>query len=163
MLRPAIKVTAPLLYALCLLPALMGVILSLIFIEYSWGFNRFNTLYANGDLGGGVSLLVIGGLIFVPLTLGALRLERTARPGILDHLRHCALLYAVCVLLLAVLITAYEASMTSPFGLQLWYVAAAALFLMSSWAIALNAMVLAWKRRKTLRTSRTLQTAGGTS
>lgn len=151
--RPAIKIMSPMLYVVCLLPTLMGVIGSLIFIEYIWGFNRFNTLYANGDIGGGASVLVIGGLIFIPLTLGVLRLERMARPGTLDHLRHCALLYATCVFLLAVLIMAYETSMTSAFGLQLWYVAAATLFLMSGWAILLNALVMFWKRRTTLQTT----------
>jgi hypothetical protein len=147
--------TAPLLYVVCLLPALVGIILSLIFIETVRGFNRFNTLYANGDLGGGVSVLVIGGLIFVPLTLAVLRLERTPQPGIYDHLRHCVLLYLLGVALFAALAMGYEASMTSAFGLQPWYAAATALFLVSSWAIALNATVLLWKRRTTLRTSRT--------
>jgi hypothetical protein len=80
----------------------MGVIGALILIETAWGFNSFNTLYANGDLGGGVSVLVIGGLIFVSLTLGVLRLERTALPGALDHLRHCALLYALRIPLCSV-------------------------------------------------------------
>jgi len=148
-LRPTVKAVVPLIHVLCLLPALLGVISSLIFIEYVWGFNRFNTLYANGDLGGGVSVLVIGASVFVPLALGSLRLERTVRPGISDHLRHCALLYPLCVLLLAVLVRYYGASFNSPFGLELWYAATAMLFLGSSWAIALNALVLLWKRRAT--------------
>ncbi|CAN5748825.1 hypothetical protein BH20ACT11_BH20ACT11_05050 [soil metagenome] len=151
MLCPAIKVTAPMLYVACLLPAIMGVIGALIFIETVWGFNRFNTLYANGDLGGGVSVLVLGGLIFVSLTLGVLRLELTALPGVLDHLRHCVLLYPLCAFLFAVLIAGYETTTNSIGGADLWYVAAAALFLMSSWAIVLNAVILLWKRRTNLQ------------
>lgn len=152
--RPKVKVAAPVLYAAGIVPALVGLLFAMTFIEYFWGFNRFNTIYANGDLGGAVSVALIGGLVFGPLVLGLLRLERSTWPGGLDHLRHCALLYPLCASLLVVLLATYEANMNAPGGPAGGYVAAAGLFLISVWAVVVDALVILIKRRSSLTNHR---------
>jgi len=59
-------------------------------------------------------LLLIGSLALVMLCFGIARPEHLRSPGILDHLRHCALLYAGLVPLGSFVVSSYRGHLAAP-------------------------------------------------
>lgn len=91
-------------------PVLYGAGALSVFVVPPTLFERFAQLILGyveviGYLSG---LLLIGSLALVMLCRGIARLERLQPPGIIDHLRHCALLYVTLVPLGSVVVSTYN-------------------------------------------------------
>ncbi len=116
---------------------LAGVLLVAILVERTLGYVRV--------FAGLLALLVIDVLVFGLLSVGLARLERLRLPGILDHLRHCAMLYAGMVLLGSYLV--YEELKPWPCCSLAWSMGAL-LFLVAAYAVVLNASVVYVTQRR---------------
>jgi hypothetical protein len=81
--------------------------------------------------------LLINTLVFVLVNVGLARIEHMRSPGIRDHLRLCAILYAGLVPLGIFLITGYDGR----YCCALQWTLGAALFLVATYAIVLNALI----------------------
>jgi len=84
----------PFLYFASVMSVVIGLIVVFTLEEHYVGYNRYNTLYSDGDISTVSSLLVIGSLVFGGYSWALARLEGTARPTHSDHLRRCAFIYA---------------------------------------------------------------------
>jgi hypothetical protein len=92
------------------LPVLYGTVALLVFVVPPILFERFaepilGYVEVIGYLSG---LLLISALALVMLCRGIARLEHLRSPGILDHLRHCALLYISLGPLASVVVSTYN-------------------------------------------------------
>lgn len=87
----AAKIFSPLAYVALLLALIIAVLLTVRALESTWGYTAPVPLYV------GAELLVAGAVLYAG-GWELLRLEGLQRPGILDHLRRCALLYTLFVL-----------------------------------------------------------------
>ncbi len=129
----------------------------LTFVEFNIGFDDYNsgvsladftTFRYNGDVAGVTAVLVIGGGVFGALACCIVWLEQLQTPTILDHLRHCALLYAVLWFLGIVLIVNYRANYgPDASGVADGYAVAAASFFVAGYATLLNALLFVCIRR----------------
>ena len=84
------RIFSPLAYVALLLALIVAVLLTVRTLESAWGHTVPVPLYV------GAELLVAGAVLYAG-GWELLRLEGLQRPGILDHLRRCALLYALFV------------------------------------------------------------------
>lgn len=89
-------------------------------------------------------LLWISTLVFVLANVGLARIEHTYSPGIRDHLRRCAILYAGLVPLGFFLITGYDGR----YCCALQWTLEAALFPVATYAIVVNASIIYVLRRR---------------
>lgn len=135
--RYIIKAATPVLYALGCVPVFLGVFLSVALLENSLWLGELTGLYYVGDLVAIVALFLIGGLVFGLLGVGALRIERLRRPAFLDHLRHCALIYAGLLFSGFILFISYESQAGG-----LGYAYGIATFAIGTYAVFVNALVL---------------------
>ena len=144
--RGATRFASPLLYeAGCVSVFVTGVVLatSPAVVRLSEGLPGSSYLFEN------VTLLVILLLLFCALLLAVLdltlyRLEQSQSPGLRDHARHCALLYAGIALVLVVLLAILdlEAGM-------LQYDLGLALCAVAAYGILVDAAVVLSRRRLT--------------
>ena len=137
----------PFLYFASVVPVVVGVVAALSFMAYNVGFNRYNTLYFNGDIAGVAALLVIGSPAFRAFSWVFIRLEGVPQPTPADHLRRCAFLYAFVGILGAMFTAEYVGNVLAdnpmyemPKAVIIWIVAGFAIFV--------DALVLFWKRRR---------------
>lgn len=93
-----------------------------------------------------VAALALIAPAFVLLSLGFVRLERLRHPGILDHMRHCAVLYTGLPFLGFALFTSYDEQ-----RIPLEWGLGAASFGAAVWTILLNVVVLYARHRTFLR------------
>ena len=154
-LRNAVRVVAPFLYALGLFSVLVGTISVVTFAERRLGFWNdkpgiqladLTALSYNGDLLVVTTILLLGGTVFGALALALPRVERLAAPTVLDHLRHCALLYALLCGLVFLLTVSYANQ--AAHGISLGYGAAVVVFLTAGYATLIDALVWVWSRRR---------------
>ena len=125
----------PALYAAGVFPLLFASIIIGSLFERTFGCPAC-------DFGGLLWLLVVGPLVFVPLSWLLIDQERPRPPGILDHLRHCVVLYAEVAVLGYVLATSFY---TTRGGLEgALYIA---LSLVAAYAILLDASTAYVMRR----------------
>jgi hypothetical protein len=103
----------------------------------------YHTWRAVGDIDAAGALLTLGAAAFPAATALACRLERCAVPRLLDHLRHCAILYFLLVAYVLFLLPARHEHGGS-LGFAVFTVSAAGALI----GIAANALTLAWLARR---------------
>jgi hypothetical protein len=103
-------------------------------MERHWGLH---TWYRQGDIDAALGCVVMGTVLFPWATLLIGKLERLQRPGLTDHLRHCAAVYALMIAMASYLIGAYAEHRDG-----LGYGVAAVACLIGVYAVALNALTL---------------------
>lgn len=141
--RYIIRSATPVFYALGCVPVFLGVFLLVALLENSLWLSELTGLYYVGDLVGIVATFLIGGLVFGLLGIGILRLERLRRPAFLDHLRHCALIYAGLLFSGFILFISYESQAGG-----LGYAYGIAVFAIGAYAALVNALILFLSRRR---------------
>lgn len=141
--RYIIKVATPVFYALGCVPVFLGVFLSVALLENSLWLSELTGLYYVGDLVAIVTIFMTGGLVFGLLGVEALRLERLRRTAFLDHLRHCALIYAGSLFSGFILFISYESQVGG-----LGYAYGIAIFAIGGYAVLANALTLFLSRRR---------------
>ncbi|HKH11782.1 MAG TPA: hypothetical protein VKA73_11655 [Rubrobacter sp.] len=109
------------------------------------------TLRYNGDVLAATSVFVLGGLVFGVLSLALSRSERAAVPTVLDHLRRCAVLYALLCGLVILLTVSYENQ--AAHGVSLGFGLAVIVCLAAAYAVLIDVLVCAWSRRRPPATS----------
>ena len=158
------KCVSPLLYAASFVPAVVAVWQIMTFVEYNIGFgydrgfglDDFTTLYFNGDVAGVFAIILVGSIVFGALTQALMWVERLQRPSFLDHLRHCALLYTLLVLLGIALVWAYGGNYgANASGVTGGYAVVALSFMIVGYAIVINAALIALRHRSRTRLDRT--------
>ncbi|QIN82477.1 hypothetical protein GBA63_07325 [Rubrobacter tropicus] len=92
-----VKIFSPLAYVAVLLAAILTALLTARTLESIWGYDVPVFLFV------GAELLVAGTILYIGAR-ALLQLEGLRRPRIVDHLRRCALLYALFVPLSALLV-----------------------------------------------------------
>lgn len=100
------------------------------------------------EVGGGLTLLVVGVVVFSLLTTLFIRSEHAEAPQSRDHLRLCSVVYAIMVILALYLIVDYAAARHS-----LGYGLAIALFLLAGYAAFVNAIAVYVVRQRALERS----------
>jgi hypothetical protein len=140
--RHTVRTVTPLLYVAGFVPVFLGVFLSVALLENNLWLSELTGLYYVGDLVAVVAMLLIGGLVFGPLSAVILRLDNLRRPTFLDHLRHCALIYASLFLLLFVLVVSYELQAGG-----LGYGLGIVVFVIGAYAAFIDASILFLNRR----------------
>jgi hypothetical protein len=136
MLRATVKwILSPALYAASLPPVLIAYLFVVVGVSGAFG----NVLACVI----GVSLALGSGTVLVVLNLRFVRLEHSRPPGILDHLRHCTILYAGLVFLAFFLVP----ELVGPWCCTLQWSFGAVLFLGAGYAVVLNALTLYATRR----------------
>ena len=133
-------VLLPTLYAVATVPVLIAsVSASFVGGDAVWVFFCQFICGSSGLL----ALLLIGAPVFGLLSFGLARIERLRSPILLDHIRHCVVLYAGLVVLGPALATGY--------GLPRWGLGwglGVGLFLTSAYAASVNAVVVYVMRRR---------------
>ena len=130
----------PTLYAAATMPVLIASVLaSFVGGGAVWAF--FCQLICGSS--GLLALLLIGAPVFGLLSFGLARIERLRFPILLDHIRHCVVLYAGLVVLAPALATGY---VMPRWGLG-WGLGVA-LFLTGAYAASVDAVVLYAMRRR---------------
>ncbi|MGF1470339.1 MAG: hypothetical protein ACFB50_01195 [Rubrobacteraceae bacterium] len=141
-----IRIITPLLYAVSCAPVFLGILLSVALLENNLWLSELTGLYYVGDLVAVVAMFMIGGLVFGLLAAGIFRVERLQEPNFLDHLRHCALLYAGLLFSVFVLFISYESQAGG-----LGYAYGVAIFVIGAYAASIDALMLLLKRRRSDR------------
>ena len=157
--RQTIKLlVSPFLYFAGLLPAIVGLAVVFTSIEYGGFLYRYaEPLYRYDDVTPSVYeishavTLVIGGLIFWAVAWALLLLEGWRRPKVTDHLRRSAGFYVLLVILTASCIPEYVKAYQMP-GYPPPEFQSQVLWLLTSWAILVDSLLLVWWRQHTNRT-----------
>lgn len=147
--RYAIKSATPVLYATGCVPVLVGILLAVALLENNPWLGEVTGLYYVGDLVALVALLFIGGLVFGLLEWTIIRLEKLRVPTLLDHFRHCTLLYTGLIFSGFILFSTYQ----SQAG-ELGYAYGLAIFVIGAYASAIDALILVSNRRSSNRAER---------
>jgi len=140
----------PFVYLASVVPVTIVALVLTVFAEdtissFLYDFEGDFTPY--GYLAQTLSLLIIAVPVYGFLGLLLYRLEETSRPPLLDHLRHCVLLYGIFVAALVVSTLSYQrglaAGYTQPVGpgtnITLW---------VTGCAILMNLLALLWRRSR---------------
>ena len=144
-----IKAAAPVLYARAVLPAIalagLGLSLTDYVIVQHLGLEVPQLL---GFAGAVALVLVVGGVVFAEFGQALLGWESLHYPTILDHLRHCALLYPLVALLVSAFVLAIHSEEADA-----GYILALIGMLSAGSGIAANALILrsARTRSRSLR------------
>jgi hypothetical protein len=142
----------PFLYFASVIPVVIGLIVVFTFEEHYVGYNRYNTLYLNGDISTVASLLVIGSLVFGGCSWALVRLEGMTRPTLSDHLRRCAYIYAFVGILGALFAVDLVGNLIS--GNPVYQVSkAAVVWAVAVYAIFVDILVFIRERRRFERAS----------
>ena len=139
--RYAVRSVTPVLYAIGCVPVFVGVLIALVLFESNIWLAELTGLYYVGDLVAALAMLLFGGLAFGFLGQVILRLERLREPTVLDHLRHCALLYLGLLLSGFVLLASHESQAGG-----LGYAYGLAIFIIGAYAASIDALILLLKR-----------------
>ncbi len=146
------KFVSPILYAAGLFPVLVTVWRVLTFVENNIGFgdyvpgiglDNFTTIYFNGDIVAVATIVLAGLIVFGALSQSLVRLERIQEPTILDHLRHCSLLYSGILFMGLILFISYE-SQAGGLGYALGLV----VLVIGAYAASIDASILFLNRRR---------------
>lgn len=138
--RYFLRILAPLVYAVSILPLAFAIFIGVRFADYYLGLPMPLTLAVP------ILLIGIGGLGGLAWLLS--RIEGLRRPRIVDHVRHCAIPYAVLVFMLVQALRVL--SDLRPGGAAA--AAGSVVFISVGCAVTTNALVLFWQRRRFLRT-----------
>jgi hypothetical protein len=123
-----------------LLPTLYGTATLPVVVASMFVVGRIERALGCGwacEIGGLIALLVVGAPLFGSLSLWLARVERLRGPALIDHLRHCAALYAGLAVLGYALASSHD---TERYGLH--WADGAALFLAGAYAASVDAAVL---------------------
>ena len=142
--RSAVKSVAPLVFAIIFVPVAYAVM----WMMLSFGFSQLQMPW---QLYYGVPVLLVSTVLGL-CSWTLLRLERIDNPGVLDHLRHCALLYVVLASLGFLLFSALDRDDTDTYAVPL------VVFVCAAYAIAVDASILILKRLRSGRTGRGSET-----
>ena len=135
----AARILSPLLYFAVLMAAILAALIAVLTLESIWGYNVSVFLFV------GTELLVAGIVLYLG-GLALLQSEGSRRPGIMDHLRRCALLYALFIplsVLLAALVDLGDPGGGGSLAVMLCFSA--------GYAILVDAVLLIVARRRTGR------------
>ena len=130
------KLLSPLIYAISVLPAAFLVFLGIRIADFY--------LRLPEPIGVAVPIMLVGGSVFGCLGWVLLRLEGLRQPKIVDHVRHCAILYALLVLALVGALWVFSSGLTPGPGAAVVFV----VFVSAACAVSSDAVVLLWQRRR---------------
>jgi hypothetical protein len=140
------------LYFASVMPVVISLIVVFTLEEHFVGYNRYNTLYFNGDISTVASLLVIGSLVFGGCSWALVRLEGMTRPTHSDHLRHCAFIHAFVGILGALFAVELVGNFIS--GNPVYQMSkAAVVWVVAVYAIFVDVLVFIGERRRFERAS----------
>lgn len=155
---PWAKLASPLAYALAFMPILVLNFAALygvnILVTLVWPEWYIKSGYNPGEIaliaGAFLTTLLVFGVLFGGLGRLLLRWERVSMPGLIDHLRRCALLYGALLLLGSMFFWAVEFPPSSDVGFG--YGVALLTFLCIAYSIVLDAALVFLERRRYART-----------
>ena len=143
--RIVARTWSPVLYAVSVVPVIVGSVAAASLVARTIGFDNFTTFRYRGDVAAAASVLVIGGFVFGFLSQFLTWIEQLRPPTLRDHLRHCVALYVLLGTLAVPLVRMYEGAVA--YGLSLGAGLAVAIFFTVGYAISIDAVVLLLKRR----------------
>ncbi|MEJ7841769.1 MAG: hypothetical protein WKF95_08350 [Rubrobacter sp.] len=111
------------------------------FIEYESQGAYFDTAFS-------AAWLLIIGIVLGSISFAFIRLEGTPRPGLVDHVRHCCLLYLSLVILSVAVVSDYVASRTATTYRQEVATPTVDWLLFVIYPVLIDALILLHQRRR---------------